>query len=310
VSDASSPAAGASPAPAAILGLLSVVATPLGNLEDITARALRVLRTCDLIAAEDTRVTRKLLAHFDIHTPLTAYHAHASAGKTDDLLARLRAGKHVALVSDAGTPAISDPGAELVAAACAAGVRVEPVPGPSAVIAVLVASGLAPARFVFEGFLPRTKNDRAERIAGIVRETRTVVLYEAPTRLVDTLTDLAAAVANAGMPSRRVCVAREITKKFEEFRRGTLDEVAAHFRAHPPRGECTVVLEGAPEGAGGGPGSPAAGPDADALLRDALARGVSPRDAAREVARVTGLARRDLYGRVLRLAEGAEPPPP
>lgn len=277
-------------------GTLSIVATPLGNLEDITARALRVLRACDLIAAEDTRVTRKLLAHFDIHTPLTAYHAHTSEGRQESLLAQIVGGKWVALVSDAGTPGISDPGAELIAAAVAAGVRVEPIPGPSAVIAALAASGLPTARFVFEGFLPRTRGDRWERVAEIAREPRTVVLYEAPTRLAETLTELAKATGDA----RRVAVAREVTKKFEEFRRGTLAEVAAHFRAAPPRGECTLVLEGAPAAS-------ASEPDADpeALLRDALARGQSPRDAAREVARVTGLPRNEMYAVVLRLSSEA-----
>lgn len=276
-------------------GTLFIVATPLGNLEDVSLRALRVLRECDLIAAEDTRVTRKLLAHFDIHTPLTAYHAHSEAGRGDALLDALQAGKQVALVSDAGTPAVSDPGAELVAQAVSLGVRVEPVPGPSAVLAALVASGLPTGRFVFEGFLPRTKGDRGERVRDVCRETRTVILYEAPPRLVETLDDLAKEAGG----ERRVVVGRELTKKFEEFVRGTLAEVAAHFRANLPRGECTLVLEGAPET------STAAGDAADPenLLRDALARGQSPRDAARDVARVTGLPRNDVYAFVLRLEQ-------
>ena len=282
------------PSPSAPAGVLSVVATPLGNLEDITARALRVLRACDLIAAEDTRVTRKLLAHFDIHTPLASHHAHSSPAQADALRGRLLAGQWIALVSDAGTPAISDPGAELVAAAIAAGVRVEPVPGPSAILAALVASGLPCARFTFEGFLPRTRGDRPERVARVAREERTVVLYEAPTRLADTLDEL----AKAAGPERRVAVARELTKKFEEFTRGTLAEVAAHYRAHPPRGECTIVLEGAPEG---GQEDPDRDIDPEALLRDALARGEAPRDAARDVARATGLPRNEVYALVLRL---------
>jgi 16S rRNA (cytidine1402-2'-O)-methyltransferase len=284
----------AAPAPR---GVLYIVATPLGNLEDVSARALRILREADLIAAEDTRVTRKLLAHFDIHTPLVAYHAHSSDRRSDDLLNQLRAGKQIALVSDAGTPAISDPGAELVAAAIEAGVRVEPIPGPSAVIAALVASGLPPARFVFEGFLPRTRGDRWERVREVCREPRTVVLYEAPTRLVETLEELIKAAGG----QRRVVVAREVTKKFEEFRRGTLVEVAAHFRAHTPRGECTVILEGTPEKPGGADQDDAADPEA--LLKDALARGQSPRDAARDVARVTGLPRNEVYALVLRLTQ-------
>ncbi len=278
-------------------GTLFIVATPLGNLEDVSLRALRVLRECDLIAAEDTRVTRKLLAHFDIHTPLSAYHAHSETERGDALLQALQAGKQVALVSDAGTPAVSDPGAKLVAQAVALGVRVEPIPGPSAVLAALVASGLPTGRFVFEGFLPRTRGDRRERVRDVCRETRTVILYEAPPRLVETLDDLAKEAGG----ERRVVVGRELTKKFEEFVRGTLAEVAAHFRAHPPRGECTLVLEGAPETA-------AAAADAaepESLLRDALARGQSPRDAARDVARVTGLPRNDVYALVLRLEQHA-----
>ncbi len=277
-------------------GILSVVATPLGNLEDITARALRVLRDCHLIAAEDTRVTRKLLAHFDIHTPLTGYHAHSSEGRTDSLLAALRAGKWVALVSDAGTPVISDPGAELVSQAVSAGIRVEPVPGPSAVLSALVASGLPAARWVFEGFLPRSRGDRWERVLEVAREERTVVLYEAPTRLAETLEELAKAAGG----ERRVVVAREVTKKFEEFRRGTLAEAAAHFRSAPPRGECTIVLEGAPIRR-----EDADTADVEGLLTDALARGLSPRDAARDVARITGQPRNTVYARLLQMQPSA-----
>jgi len=277
----------AAPAP----GVLYLVATPIGNLEDVTARALRVLREVDLIAAEDTRVTRKLLAHFDIHTPLTSYHAHTPGGKAEHLLGRLAAGTTVALVSDAGTPCVSDPGAELVAAAIEAGVRVEPVPGPSALLTALIASGLPPGRFAFEGFLPRT-NDRHERLGAIAAEPRTLVLFEAPPRLVGTLEDLRKVCGE----TRRVVVARELTKKFEEFTRGALAEVIDHYRAHPPRGECVIVLEGAPE-----PTEAEDAPDAEELLRAALARGQSPRDAARDVARVTGLPRNEIYGLVLRL---------
>jgi 16S rRNA (cytidine1402-2'-O)-methyltransferase len=275
-------------------GVLYLVATPIGNLEDITARALRILREVDIIAAEDTRVTRKLLAHFDIHTPLTSYHAHTSEAKADSLLQRLLNGDKIAVVSDAGTPCLSDPGAELVAAAVEAGVRVEPLPGPSALLAGLVASGLPTGRFVFEGFLPRTKPDRKERLEAASRETRTVVFYEAPPRLLELLDELAKYTGS----DRRVVVARELTKKFEEFQRGTISEVAAHFRETAPRGECVVLMEGA--------SSPSEAENTDAadpetLLRDALARGQSPRDAARNVAQVTGLPRNEVYAIVLRL---------
>lgn len=281
-------------------GVLYLVATPIGNLEDITARALRILRESSLIAAEDTRVTRKLLAHFDIHTPLTSYHAHTGEGKANDLIARLVAGESIALVSDAGTPCISDPGVELVAAAIEAGVRVEPIPGASSAVAALIASGLPAARFTFEGFLPRT-NDRRERLHEVANERRTVILFEASPRLVDTLNDLRKVCGD----TRPVAVARELTKKFEEFRRGTLVEVIAYYRENPPRGECVIVL-------GGGSGKPAeadAPLDIDALARAALERGLSAKDAAREVARLANLSRNDAYAVVQRVASEGEPEP-
>jgi 16S rRNA (cytidine1402-2'-O)-methyltransferase len=278
------------------VGVLYLVATPIGNLEDITHRALRVLREVDLIAAEDTRVTRKLLSHFDIHTPLTAYHAHTSEGREENLLQRLEAGAKVALVSDAGTPCVSDPGAELVAQAIQRGVKVEPVPGASALLSALVASGLPPARFVFEGFLPRT-NDRRERLRDVANEARTVVLYEAPQRLTETLHDLAKECGS----SRPVAVGRELTKKFEEFVRGTLAEVEAHFKQTAPRGECVLVLAGKPEGESPPDALPA--PDTEALIRAALAHGLSPRDITRQIAEETGLPRNEVYALVQQIRD-------
>lgn len=279
--------------PTASPGVLYLVATPIGNLEDVTARALRILREADVIAAEDTRVTRKLLAHFDIHTPLTSYHAHTSAGKESSLLERLRAGERIALVSDAGTPGISDPGESLAAAAVDAGVRVEPIPGPNAVLSALIASGLPTGRFVFEGFLPRTKPDRRERLHAAAREPRTIVFYEAPPRIVELLKDL---IAVCG-PDRRVVLARELTKRFEEFVRGTLAEALDHFTRNAPRGEFVVVLEGAPAVSSEGDD----GPDTEALLRDAFARGLSPRDAAKELVEKTGMPRNQAYALALTL---------
>jgi 16S rRNA (cytidine1402-2'-O)-methyltransferase len=275
-------------------GVLYLVATPIGNLEDITARAIRILREVAVIAAEDTRVTRKLLAHFDIHTPLTSYHAHTESGKTDHLIQRLLAGEAVALVSDAGTPCISDPGAELVQAAITAGVRIEPIPGASAAIAALIASGLTPARFTFEGFLPRT-NDRKEQIREVVAEPRTVILYESSPRLVDTLTDLHRATDD----TRRVVVARELTKKFEEFIRGTLPEVITYYREHPPKGECVILLEGNSQPK---PQSPTLSPDA--LARTLLAEGNSPRDVVKAVAHAADIPRNTAYAIVLQAQEG------
>ncbi|MBB6048836.1 16S rRNA (cytidine(1402)-2'-O)-methyltransferase [Armatimonas rosea] len=271
-------------------GVLYLIATPIGNLEDITARALRLLGEVAVIAAEDTRVTRKLLAHFDIHTPLVSYHAHSTAGRQDALIARLLAGESVALVSDAGTPCVSDPGAELVVEAIAAGIRIDPIPGASAPLCALIASGLPPGRFVFEGFLPRTKPDFRERVRLVAREERTVVLFEAPPRLVETLKALAAACGD----DRPASVGRELTKKFEEHVRGSLAEVIAHFTQTPARGECVIVL-------GGAPPQPEAEPDADALLTQALDEGLSPKDAARRIADSTGLAKNALYRRALEL---------
>jgi len=274
-------------------GTLRVVATPIGNLEDLGPRAARVLRESDIVAAEDTRVTRKLFARHDIHTPLTAFHAHSGPGRIEALLGRLRAGENVALVSDAGTPCVSDPGGDLVAAAIESGFVVEPVPGPSVLLAALVASGLDPTRFVFEGFLPRT-NDRRSRIEGVASERRTVVIYESAVRLASTLRELEETCGS----DRQACVARELTKLHETFVRGTLGSLSAHFAQTPARGECVLVIAG-----GDGAGSHAAAADPDAALRAALGKGLSPRDAAREVSRSEGLSRRDCYARAVRMVE-------
>jgi 16S rRNA (cytidine1402-2'-O)-methyltransferase len=219
---------------------LYVVPTPIGNLDDITLRALRVLREVSLIAAEDTRTTRILLDHFDIKTPLTSYHQHNERLKLDAIFDALAVGD-VALVSDAGTPGISDPGAALIAAAVERGVRVEALPGACAAITALAASGLPTEGFVFVGFLP--KKDRALRAAlsALSREPRTLIFYESPNRLIDTL---AALIDTLG--DRRVCVARELTKLHEEYVRGTAREVLTHFQAGEPRGEIVLIAAGAP----------------------------------------------------------------
>ena len=280
-------------------GRLFIVSTPIGNLEDLSTRALRVLREVDFIAAEDTRVTGLLLHRFGIETPMVPFHAHNEARAGDRVLEKLESGKDVALVSDAGTPCISDPGGKLVADAIDRGVPVEPIPGASALLAALVASGIDPTRFVFEGFLPRT-NDRRDRLKLIGSETRTVVLYESPVRLAATLDELARHCGD----DRRCAVGRELTKKFEEFIRGTLRNVQEHFAAHAARGECVVVLEGAGEGA---LDSTMGLVDVDALLADAVRRGLSAKDAAREVAAKTGQSRRILYARLVALGQDAAP---
>jgi len=226
-----------------VTGVLYLCATPIGNLEDITLRVLRVLREVALIAAEDTRQTRKLLNHYKINTPLTSYHRHSATAKEDRLLAELLAGRDVALVSDAGMPGISDPGEQLVVRVVEEGIRVVPVPGPSAVTTALVVSGLPTNRFVFEGFLPRQGKARRQRLADLAKESRTMVFYEAPHRLLATLTDLHALMGN-----RQVAVVREVTKLHEEVLRCSLAEAAAHFTAQAPRGELTLVVAGRPGG--------------------------------------------------------------
>ena len=221
--------------------MLVLVPTPVGNLEDITLRALRVLKEADVVACEDTRTTGVLFQHFSIETPRTSFHVHNEHAKTASLVERMQAGETVALVSDAGTPGISDPGFLLVRAAAEAGVRVEALPGPTAFVPALVASGLPTDRFVFEGFLPHKKG-RQTRILALVDEPRTAVIYESPHRLVKLLGQLSDHLG----AERPAAVAREISKLHEEVRRGTLAELAAHYGAQPKvRGEIVVVVGGA-----------------------------------------------------------------
>jgi 16S rRNA (cytidine1402-2'-O)-methyltransferase len=223
--------------------LLYVVSTPIGNLGDITLRALEVLRAVDAVLAEDTRHTRVLFEHHGITTPLVALHEHNEARTIPRVLERLKSGQSMALVSDAGTPLISDPGERLVRAVWEAGFRVVPIPGASALLAALAAAGLPVERFTFLGFLPRGGRDRAQRLRELSEAPYTSVLYEAPSRLAATLRDLDA----APLGDREVVVARELTKRFEEFRRGTASELAAYYAASPPRGEVVVVVQGRTE---------------------------------------------------------------
>jgi 16S rRNA (cytidine1402-2'-O)-methyltransferase len=267
---------------------LAVCATPIGNLDDVTLRVLEELRAADLVLCEDTRHTRVLLDRHRIEARLLSYHEHNEAKRTSEVLPRLQAGERLALVSDAGLPGISDPGSRLVAAALDAGVPVTVLPGPSAVETALVASGLVGERYQFLGFLPR--GERA--LEALWRELRSwphpAVAFESPQRLPKTLRSLAAAD-----PGRQIGVCRELTKRFEEVVRGTAVEVAARFE-EPPRGEITLVI-GA--GAGGEEGAdPAAAAEAVAEL---VAAGAPRRTAAEVVARLTGLARNDLYRRTL-----------
>ena len=219
-------------------GTLYVVATPIGNLGDMTHRAIDILRGVDLIACEDTRRTRTLLAYYSAHTPTTSYHDHNKVAKTPNLLKTLRGGSSIALVSDAGTPGISDPAFYLVRAAIEDGINVTPIPGASAALAALVASGLPTDSYLFEGFLPRQKG-RVKRLKALVKEERTIILFEAPHRLLRTLEDLRATLGN-----RRVAVGRELTKKFEQFIRGQLSDIIDYFSKTSPKGEFVLVVSG------------------------------------------------------------------
>ncbi len=266
-------------------GTLYIVPTPIGNLEDITLRALRVLGEVALIAAEDTRTTHVLLQHYDIHGPLTSYHEHNKLTKLDMIFDTLAAAD-VALVSDAGTPGISDPGYELIQEAIKRGVRVEPLPGPTAIIPALVASGLPTDGFVYLGFLPRKQGERMAFLEAIAHEQRTLIAYESPNRLTDTLEAILQALGD-----RRVCVARELTKLFEEFHRGTINSALAHYRANPPRGEITLVIGGVPLESGVAWDEP----QVRAALYSRLDEGQTLSRAAKAVAAESGWERRAVY---------------
>lgn len=275
-------------------GTLYVVATPLGNLGDLSLRAAELLRTVPVVAAEDTRHSQGLLHHLGARPRLISFHAHSPERRIETLLEILRHGEDVALVSDAGTPTVSDPGAELVAAARAAGLTVVPLPGPSAVSTALSAAGLPADRYIFLGFLPRKGPERKRLLAQAAASPWTVVCYEAPPRLVDLLDDLAE-VAGA---DRQGVVARELTKIYEEFRSGTLAELARHYEAIPPRGELTVLL------AGLGDAAPPAAVSAEAAAAVAvrlLAEGQTRKDTVRELVEQLGMPRNDAYRIVMEL---------
>jgi 16S rRNA (cytidine1402-2'-O)-methyltransferase len=268
-------------------GTLYVVATPLGNLQDLTLRAAEVLRRVDVVAAEDTRHTRPLLSHLGAAPQMLSFHAHSDERRIESLLGVLHEGRSVALVTDAGTPAISDPGFELVAAARAAGIQVVPVPGPSAVATLLSAAGLPADRYLFLGFIPRKGSERARLLARAAEEEWSIVFFEAPNRAVALFEDLAAVAG----PGRRVTVGRELTKLHEEIVSGTLADMVGYYTKSEPRGEFTVVLEGT--------GQPAAAPDRSAeaaeLARRLLAEGHTRREVAQQVAAELGLARNAAY---------------
>ena len=280
-------------------GRLYLCATPIGNLEDITLRVLRTLKEVDLIAAEDTRHSRALLAHFDIHTPMTSYHEHNKYEKAEQLIRKMQEGMQIALITDAGTPAISDPGEVLAAACYEAGIPVTSLPGPCACITGLTMSGLPARRFAFEAFLPPDKKERRRILEELKRETRTIVLYEAPHHLVETLQELYEALGN-----RRIALCRELTKKYEEGIRMTLREAADYYQKEEPRGEFVLVIEGqnVKEAEEEKQAAYAEQPLRE-HLQTYLDQGMDRKEAMRCVARDRGCSRRDIYQALLSESE-------
>ena len=265
-------------------GRLYVVSTPIGNLGDFSFRAIDVLRGVALILAEDTRHSRTLLDRYEIRTPVASHHEHNEAKMTPRLVERLRGGEDLALISDAGTPLLSDPGARLVSAALDAGVVVPPIPGASALLSALVASGINSERFTFYGFLPRKGRDRASTLAELASLPHTAIVYEAPTRLAETLTELEA----LGAGERKIAVAREMTKQYEEVRRGTVSTLRAYYENTPPRGEVVIVIAGAE--------LPAVNEsDVRARARALIAEGRSARDVVAQLVAELGVARNRAY---------------
>ena len=277
-------------------GVLYIVATPIGNLGDITRRAIEVLTDVDLIAAEDTRTSQKLLAHYDIRTPMMALHEHNEREQSSEIIKKIQSGQKIALISDAGTPLISDPGYHLVAAAHQAQLTVHPIPGASALIAALSASGLPTDRFVFEGFLPSKSVARQEYLQKLLDETRTLIFYEAPHRLLESLESMLAVFG-----AQRVAVlAREITKLYETIKQLPLGELTEWVRAHPEqqKGESVIMLAGAPLG----PDKQHVELEVNHLLTMLLTK-LSVKDAAHLVSDLTGLGKNQLYARALEIQQ-------
>lgn len=276
-------------------GTLYLCPTPIGNLEDMTFRSVRMLKEAAVVAAEDTRHTRKLLAHFDIHTPLVSYHEHNKALRGPELIERLLAGDNIAVVSDAGMPGISDPGSDLVRLAIEANAGVVALPGPNAALTALVCSGLDTTTFTFVGFLPKTRKKRRELIDALASHPYTLIFYEAPHRITGTLEELKTAWGD-----RPAAAGRELSKMFEEFVRGTLSSVHQHFLSHQPRGEFTLVVAGKEDA-----GQPAdtAEPEAEvspaAAVAALMAAGMDKKQAIKKVALDRKMSKRDVYQSVL-----------
>jgi 16S rRNA (cytidine1402-2'-O)-methyltransferase len=280
------------------IGILYIVGTPIGNLEDMTFRAIRILQIVDAIAAEDTRHTGKLLHHFQIKTPQISYHQHNIQSRIPQLIERLQRGENLALVTDAGMPCISDPGYELVKACAEASIQVIPIPGPTAAITALAASGLPSDRFCFEGFLPVKGKERREYLAAIQQESRTLIFYEAPHRLRQTLQDFLETIGT----ERAIVISRELTKLHETFWRGTVAEAITYFQQEDPRGEYTLILAGADRLATAEP------TEAEIMtaLQTLLEKGISRSQASKEIAKLLNLSKREVYQLALTLGDGEE----
>lgn len=273
-------------------GCLYLVATPIGNLEDITLRALRILKEVDIIAAEDTRNTKKLLSYYDISTPLVSYHEHNQEQAGEKILQWLGEGKTVALVSDAGMPCISDPGADIVRKAVEADFAVVPIPGANAALTALIASGLSPQPFYFFGFLHRSSKERKKQLSLLKNRKETLIFYEAPHRLQDTLKDMEAVLGN-----RNIVLARELTKKFEEFLRGTVEEAVQWTKDNEVRGEFCIIIEGSQDGEESEDEAPywsnmTIKEHVELLMKE---KQLASKEAIKEVAKLRGLPKREVY---------------
>ena len=283
-------------------GTLYLCATPIGNLEDITYRVLRTLREVDVIAAEDTRNSIKLLNHFDIHTPMTSYHEYNKIEKAYQLIEQMRQGKNVALITDAGTPGISDPGEDLVRIALEEGITVTSLPGAAACVTALTMSGQATRRFAFEAFLPRDKKERAKVLEELQTETRTIILYEAPHHLVSTLEELYEALGN-----REISICRELTKRHEEVRKTTLEDVLSYYKDHEPRGEYVLVVAGRDRREMEMQAQKAW---EEMSLEEHLAiyetQGMARKEAMKQVAKDRGISKREVYQALLEDRSAAE----
>lgn len=278
-------------------GVLYLVGTPIGNLEDLTYRAVRTMQECDFIAAEDTRVSGKLLRHLEISKPMVSYHEHNRKSRGPEIVERIKNGETCALMTDAGMPAVSDPGEDLANLCHENGIKVIPIPGACAAVCALAQSGLPSGKWCFEGFLPTDNKNRKKRLAELEKETRTSIIYEAPHRLRGTLNELALT-----MGDRRVSMSREITKLHEECLRMTLAEAAAYYQENDPRGEYVLVLEGAPEGAGEESPEQAMARALE-MVQEFQQGGMRLKDAVKQAAKQTGVRKNQLYQNALELGE-------